>query len=211
MFPDLTRDDVFRLETRRLWLRWPKASDAPALVALAGDPAVAAWSGHAGLPQGRSEALTYILAARQRNAGGEALALALATRARPDEPIGAVSLVAVAPAVAELGVWLAAGHQGQGYGAEAIEAMVSLAFGLTGVDAVEGPVDRGEAAGHAGAGRAFTEIGFEAQPNGRLRLTRARFQRVVAGRAAPLPAMRAQPPAEPDSAAAQALAFAAGQ
>ena len=23
MFPDLTRDDVFRLETRRLWLRTP--------------------------------------------------------------------------------------------------------------------------------------------------------------------------------------------
>ena len=28
MFPDLTRDDVFRLETRRLWLRWPRAADA---------------------------------------------------------------------------------------------------------------------------------------------------------------------------------------
>ncbi len=28
MFPEITRDDVFRLETRRLWLRWPRAKDA---------------------------------------------------------------------------------------------------------------------------------------------------------------------------------------
>ena len=25
MFPEIIRDDVFRLETRRLWLRWPRA------------------------------------------------------------------------------------------------------------------------------------------------------------------------------------------
>ena len=31
MFPDLARDDVFRLETARLWLRWPRASDAAAI------------------------------------------------------------------------------------------------------------------------------------------------------------------------------------
>ena len=31
MFPDLARDDVFRLETARLWLRWPRAADAAAL------------------------------------------------------------------------------------------------------------------------------------------------------------------------------------
>ena len=28
MFPDIARDDVFRLETARLWLRWPRACDA---------------------------------------------------------------------------------------------------------------------------------------------------------------------------------------
>ncbi|MGH6856132.1 MAG: GNAT family N-acetyltransferase, partial [Methylocella sp.] len=31
MFPDLTADDIFRIETKRLWLRWPRASDAPAI------------------------------------------------------------------------------------------------------------------------------------------------------------------------------------
>ena len=28
MFPEITRDDIFRLETERLWLRWPRAADA---------------------------------------------------------------------------------------------------------------------------------------------------------------------------------------
>jgi hypothetical protein len=31
MFPDLTADDIFRIETERLWLRWPRASDALAI------------------------------------------------------------------------------------------------------------------------------------------------------------------------------------
>ena len=29
MFPDIIREDIFRLETRRLWLRWPILADAP--------------------------------------------------------------------------------------------------------------------------------------------------------------------------------------
>ena len=31
MFPDLARDDVFRIETARLWLRWPRIGDAAAM------------------------------------------------------------------------------------------------------------------------------------------------------------------------------------
>ena len=41
MFPDLTRDDVFRIETKRLWLRWPRVQDAAAIERLAGDKEVA--------------------------------------------------------------------------------------------------------------------------------------------------------------------------
>ena len=32
MFPEITRDEVFRIETPRLWLRWPVLADAGALV-----------------------------------------------------------------------------------------------------------------------------------------------------------------------------------
>ncbi|MFZ0559474.1 MAG: N-acetyltransferase, partial [Methylovirgula sp.] len=46
MFPDLTRDDVFRLETTRLWLRWPRASDAAAVAAFAALPQVAQMTGN---------------------------------------------------------------------------------------------------------------------------------------------------------------------
>ena len=35
MFPDITCDDIFRLETRRLWLRWLRAADAPAVASFA--------------------------------------------------------------------------------------------------------------------------------------------------------------------------------
>ena len=31
MFPEITRDEVFRIETPRLWLRWPVLADAEAL------------------------------------------------------------------------------------------------------------------------------------------------------------------------------------
>jgi hypothetical protein len=41
MFPDLTRDDVFRIETARLWLRWPGTVDASSFVRLASDPNIA--------------------------------------------------------------------------------------------------------------------------------------------------------------------------
>ena len=31
MFPSITHDDVYRIETPRLWLRWPQLADAPAI------------------------------------------------------------------------------------------------------------------------------------------------------------------------------------
>ena len=37
MFPDVFSDDVLRIETPRLWLRWPRASDAKAIAALAAE------------------------------------------------------------------------------------------------------------------------------------------------------------------------------
>ena len=41
MFPDITRDDVFRIETPRLWLRWPERRDCAAIRAYASCFAVA--------------------------------------------------------------------------------------------------------------------------------------------------------------------------
>ena len=41
MFPEITRDDIFRLETQRLWLRWPRAADGEAIAQHCSDPDVA--------------------------------------------------------------------------------------------------------------------------------------------------------------------------
>ncbi len=57
MFPDLFRDDVFRIETRRLWLRWPTARDAESILRLAGDPAVARMTAGIPLPFERAAAM----------------------------------------------------------------------------------------------------------------------------------------------------------
>src|SRR3954471_7528500 len=70
MFPDLTRDDVFRLETRRLWLRWPRLADAPAIVRLAGEKAVAEMTAFIPHPYPPEIGERFIFQARQSNADG---------------------------------------------------------------------------------------------------------------------------------------------
>ena len=39
-YPPITRTDVFMIGTRRLWLRWPRASDAACIAAISGHPEV---------------------------------------------------------------------------------------------------------------------------------------------------------------------------
>lgn len=137
MFPELTRDDVFRLETKRLWLRWPRAADVAAFVDLAGDPATALWTARIPHPYSREAAENFVLRARAANGEGLTLALALAPRRRPQEAIGAIELTPDASGAARLGYWLGQPFRGQGYMAEAIEALISLAYGLTELAAIE--------------------------------------------------------------------------
>lgn len=58
MFPDYFRDDVFRLETQRLWLRWPTAADAPLIEKLAGEREIAEFTARIPhpYPRGRRKA-----------------------------------------------------------------------------------------------------------------------------------------------------------
>src|SRR5215213_3768917 len=92
MFPDLTRDDVFRLETGRLWLRWPRQADAPAILRLAGEKAVAEMTARVPHPLRARDAEEFILKARQENADGVALSLAIAPKGDPNALIGAVRI-----------------------------------------------------------------------------------------------------------------------
>ena len=88
MFPDLTRDDVFRLETRRLWLRWARQADAQALVRLAGEKAVAGMTARIPHPLDPPSVDKFILDSRQANADGRALVMAITPRRHPTQAIG---------------------------------------------------------------------------------------------------------------------------
>ena len=124
MFPDLTRDDVFRIETKRLWLRWPRAADAAAIARFAGDKAVAEMTGRIPHPYPSGAAEEFVLFARRQNAAGEALLLSIADRSRPTETIGVIAIERRDHDRAVLGYWLGQPHWGKGKATEAAQALV---------------------------------------------------------------------------------------
>ena len=117
MFPDLTRDDVFRLETRRLWLRWARLADAQAIVRLAGEKAVAEMTARIPHPYHPDDAERFIFQSRRSNADGQGLQLAITPVAKPNNLIGMVG-IGPSPETGkpELGYWLGVEHWGQGFG-----------------------------------------------------------------------------------------------
>ncbi len=154
MFPEIARDDIFHLETERLWLRWPRASDVAILARSAGDVEAAATY----FPYDLQDAERFVRTAREDNAAGAGLHLALTLKRQRHEPIGVVfaredggrrSLSA--------GFWLARPHRGQGLMAEAMFAFLDLLFKITTVDQIVSA-----APGDARASRLYEKLGFEA-------------------------------------------------
>ena len=131
MFPDLTRDDVFRLETRRLWLRWPRLADAAVLAALVGDKAVADMTGQIPHPYPDGEATRHIALTRARNAEGRQLGLALTFKSQPDGLVGMMSAVFDQPGGPRLIYWVGEPFWGQGLATEAAQAVIDCVFTLT--------------------------------------------------------------------------------
>jgi RimJ/RimL family protein N-acetyltransferase len=131
MFPDLTRDDVFRLETRRLWLRWPRQADAQAIVRLAGEKAVAEMTARIPHPLQLRDVEDFVLRARSENTDGAGLTLAITRKGN-----GPIGVVGVGPnpedGVPHLGYWLGLPHWGEGYATEAARAMIGAFFAYTG-------------------------------------------------------------------------------
>ena len=130
MFPDLTRDDVFRLETRRLWLRWPRQADAAAIVRLAGDKAVAEMTGVVPHPYPPHEADRFIIETRGANADGRRLTMAITPRSRPWELIGIVGISTEAE-TPFLGYWVGTPSWGCGFATEAARSLVDAFFAYT--------------------------------------------------------------------------------
>ena len=131
MFPDLARDDVFRLETARLWLRWPRAADAPAIHRYCSRWEVAQYTARIPHPYPPGTAERFIFAAREGNASGRDLTLVMTPIRDKREAIGAVTLEARGQDRLTLGYALAPEFWGKGLASEAVEAMVEAGFVLT--------------------------------------------------------------------------------
>lgn len=137
MFPELTRDDVFRLETRRLWLRWPRMADGAAILRQAGEKAVAEMTAHIPHPYPPEQVEPFIFSTRKGNALGEHLVLAITPRAKPNELIGIIGAYKQASGVPFMGYWLGRPHWGKGYATEAAQGLIDTLFSLVDIPAIE--------------------------------------------------------------------------
>ncbi len=136
LFPDVTRDDVFRLETRRLWLRWMKLADAPALHGYASLPEVAGMTGTWPHPLPAGECERRIFEARKVNATGLSLVLGITPRDRPNRLIGTIGLSRHGGGAPDLGFMLHPEAWGQGLMTEAARALVDAAFAYSAVSEI---------------------------------------------------------------------------
>jgi RimJ/RimL family protein N-acetyltransferase len=140
MFPEIAKDDVFRLETRRLWLRWPRLSDAPAIERYSSKWEVARYTARIPHPYPRGSAERFVYAVREANSLGRDLTLALTPVASPRKVVGAISLERRGGDRLTLGYALSPEVWGRGYATEAVRAVVAAAFGLTAAAAIEADV-----------------------------------------------------------------------
>lgn len=127
-FPCATRDDVFRLETDRLWLRWPRQADAGALHQVAAPARVAGMTATWPHPLPDGEAARRIEQIRQCNANGTGLALALSVKNAPDRLVGMVGCGGLATEPLGIGYFLHTQFHGQGLMTEALRGLLDFLF-----------------------------------------------------------------------------------
>ena len=131
MFPDMARDDVFRLETPRLWLRWPRICDAAAIHKFCSQWEVARYTARIPHPYPPGSAERFIYASREANSSGRDLTLVMTPIKGKSDAIGSISLESRGRDRLALGYVLAPEAWGKGVATEAAEAMIDAAFGLT--------------------------------------------------------------------------------
>ena len=205
MFPDITRDDIFRLETARLWLRWLRASDAQPLTAFVSLAAVAQMTATIPSPYPPGEGDRFILNARATTAAGNALVLGVTTKNKARTLIGVASAQAVGTHEVEIGYLIAPAQTGRGYATEAVGTLLDAVFNLSEARVATATSRVGNAASRRvleKCGFAHGETGLKNLPaRGGLHpcdffsLDRRRW--LGRGRAKPLPAMAHQAPRAP--------------
>jgi RimJ/RimL family protein N-acetyltransferase len=131
MFPDLARDDVFHLETARLWLRWPRIPDAVAIHRFCSLWEVARYTARIPHPYPPGSAERFVYAARQGNASGRELTLVVTPAKGRRDAIGSISLEKRGVDRLALGFALAPEVWGRGFATEAAAGMIEAGFALT--------------------------------------------------------------------------------
>ena len=131
MFSDLARDDVFRLETARLWLRWPRIGDAAAIHRFCSLWEVARFTARIPHPYPPGSAERFVYAAREANASGRDLTLVMTPTKGKRDAIGSISLETRGADRLALGFVLTPEGWGKGLATEAAQAMIDAGFGLT--------------------------------------------------------------------------------
>ncbi len=126
--PSATRDEVFRLETRRLWLRWPKRADAEALHQVAAPANVAGMTATWPHPLPNDEVARRIEGIRANNATGGSLALALTPKSDPDRLIGVLGCDGLATESSGIGYFLLTDLHGNGLMTEAVSGLLDFLF-----------------------------------------------------------------------------------
>ncbi len=145
MFPEVTRDDVFRIETSRLWLRWAAVKDAASIERIASDADVADLTGILPHPYPPGEATRFIFEARKDNALGKRLSFVIARRDTPAQALGVIgSRILSTPQEptlrVSLGYWLGRSHWGEGIATEAAHGLVDALFTYSETAVIESAV-----------------------------------------------------------------------
>ena len=137
----MTPLDFSPLLTERLCLRMPRADDAPALLALYGDPRVMAHWSHAPWTA-LAQAFDAVAEAHADLATGRALHLAITARTQ-DGLVGSCALfdIMAQHRRATLGYLLAPQCWGQGLGREALDALIDHGFDDLRLGRIEAEVD----------------------------------------------------------------------
>lgn len=131
LFPILTRDDVFRVETPRLWLRWPRAENSHGMVKWVGKPEVATMTSSFKVGMTADEIAARLVLARETNAAGKGISFVLTPKGDDALAVGMAGVTCKSDGTLELGYHLDPAYWARGLMTEAVRAIAAQVFELS--------------------------------------------------------------------------------